>query len=185
MSNMSFFYDTADEGFQKKFIKSLNKQAIHLLNVFKKEKHGSEKIFTAKAIIISALCFRNLSSKLKIGIKLLIDTLNSDIMEDGMHYLRSPSEQFIFLQSLIDIKTYFGSSKIAIPKELNENINKMASALKFFKIANGELAIFNKFQYVESHQVNEVLKRSNSRLKTPNTLNSSGFQRINWIIVKH
>ena len=40
----------------------------------------------------------------KIGIKLLIDTLNSDIMEDGMHYLRSPSEQFIFLQSLIDIK---------------------------------------------------------------------------------
>ena len=55
----------------------------------------------------------------------------------------------------------------------------MASTLNFFKIANGELAIFNKFQYVESHQVNEVLKRSNSKLKTPNTLNSSGFQRIN------
>ena len=82
--------------FKKRFIKSLNKQAIHLINVFKKKKLGSEKIFTAKAIIISALSFRNLSSKLKIGIKLLIDTLNSDIMEDGMHYLRSPSEQFIF-----------------------------------------------------------------------------------------
>ena len=143
----------------------------------KKKKLGSEKIFTAKAIIISALSFRNLSSKLKIGIKLLIDTLNSDIMEDGMHYLRSPSEQFIFLQSLIDIKNYLGSSKIVIPKELNENIYKMASTLKFFKIANGELAIFNKFQYVESHQVNEVLKRSNSKLKTPNTLTSSGFSK--------
>ena len=179
MSNMSFFYETADESFQKKFAKSLNKQAIHLINVFKKKKLGSEKIFTAKAIIISALSFRNLSSKLKIGIKLLIDTLNSDIMEDGMHYLRSPSEQFIFLQSLIDIKNYLGSSKIVIPKDLNENIYRIASTLKFFKIANGELAIFNKFQYVESYQVNEVLKRSNSKLKTPNTLNSSGFQRIN------
>ena len=56
-----------------------------------------------------------------------------------MHYLRSPSEQFIFLQSLIDIKNYLGSSKIVIPKDLNENIYRIASTLKFFKIANGEL----------------------------------------------
>ena len=36
MSNMSFFYNTADEDFQKKFAKLLNKQSIHLIKTFKK-----------------------------------------------------------------------------------------------------------------------------------------------------
>ena len=31
LGNISFFYETADESFQKAFTKSLNKQAIHLL----------------------------------------------------------------------------------------------------------------------------------------------------------
>ena len=41
-----------------------------------------------------------------MGINLLKQIIKSDILEDGMHYLRSPSEQFIFLQSLVDIKIF-------------------------------------------------------------------------------
>ena len=52
MSNMSFFYNTADENFQKKFTKLINKQSIHLINTYKKEDYGDKKIFVAKAIIL-------------------------------------------------------------------------------------------------------------------------------------
>ena len=38
MSNMSFFYETADENFQKKFTKLLNKQSVHLIKTYKKKK---------------------------------------------------------------------------------------------------------------------------------------------------
>ena len=51
-----------------------------------------------------------------------------------MHYLRSPSEQFVFLQSLVDIKNFLGLSKISIPKFLNETIYKMSSVLKFLEL---------------------------------------------------
>ena len=46
----------------------------------------------------------------------------------------------------------------------------MSSVLKFFKIGNGELSIFNKYKFVDPDEINEVLKRSNSKLKIPDTL---------------
>ena len=149
MSNMSFFYETADENFQKKFIKLLNKQSVHLIKTYKKKNYGDKKIFIAKAIILSSLSFKNLSGKLNSGINYLRKVIDKDILDDGLHYLRSPIEQFIFLQSLIDIKNLLGLSKIVIPKFLNENIYKLSSVLKFFKIGNGELSIFNKYRFIE------------------------------------
>ena len=178
MSNMSFFYETADENFQKKFTKLLNKQSVHLIKTYKKKDYGDKKIFIAKAIILSSLSFKNLSGKLNSGINYLKQVIDKDILDDGLHYLRSPSEQFIFLQSLIDIKNLLGLSKIVIPKFLNENIYKLSSVLKFFKIGNGELSIFNKYRFIDPDEINEVLKRSNSKLKIPDTLKLSGFQRI-------
>ena len=46
----------------------------------------------------------------------------------------------------------------------------MSSVLKFFKIGNGELAIFNTYKFIDPDEINEVLKRSNSKIKIPETL---------------
>ena len=114
MSNMSFFYNTADEDFQKKFAKLLNKQSIHLIKTFKKKKiYMIKKFFVAKAIILASLSFKNLSGKFDLGIKLLKQIIEHDVLADGMHYLRSPSEQFVFLQSLVDIKNFWVYLKLA------------------------------------------------------------------------
>ena len=39
-------------------------------------------------------------------------------------------------------------------------------------------AIFNSYKFIETDEINDVLKRSNSRLKIPEILKYSGFQRI-------
>ena len=49
MSNMSFFYNTADEIFQKNFTKLLNKQSIHLLKTFLKKRIMAIKKFYCKS----------------------------------------------------------------------------------------------------------------------------------------
>ena len=77
------------------------------MQTHKKKDYGDKKIFIVKAIILASLSFKNLSGKFQLGISLLKQIIQKDILEDGMHYLRSPSEQFIFLQSLIDIKNFF------------------------------------------------------------------------------
>ena len=178
IENISFFYKTADEDFQIKVARSLNRQAIHLLGSYKRNINVIDKIFIPKAIIISSLSFKNLQKRLELGIDILAETINSEILNDGMHNSRSPSKHFFFLKSLIDIKNFLGLSNIPIPKPLNEIISKMGSVLKFFKINNNELAIFNEYNFVDSLQLNEVIKRSNTKIRIPSELKSAKFKRV-------
>ena len=178
LGNISFFYETADESFQKVFARSLNKQAIHLITSLETKIKTDDKIFIPKAIIVSSLCFTNMKPKLELGLKILCEIINLEILDDGMHFSRSPSKHLFFLENLIDIKNYLGLSGLSIPKTLNEVIAKMGMILKFFKINNNELAIFNEFNFIDSHHLNEVIKRANTRLRIPSTLNKACFKRI-------
>ena len=54
----------------------------------------------------------------------------------------------------------------------------MGTVLKFFKITNNELAIFNEYNFIDSLQLNEVVKRSNAKTRIPKELNFSKFKRI-------
>ena len=166
----NIFYETADENFQKIFTKSLNKQLIHLLASLEKKINSDDRIYISKAIIISSLCFTNMKPKLKLGMKILSEIITLEILDDGMHFSRSPSKHLFFLKNLIDIKNYLGLSGHSIPKPLNEIIAKMGMVLKFFKINNNELSIFNEFNYIDSHQLNEIIKRANTRLRIPSSL---------------
>ena len=158
LGNISFFYETADEDFQKTFTKSLNKQAIHLLTSLEIKIYSDDRIFIPKAIILSSLCFTNMKPKLELGLKILSEILTLEILDDGMHFSRSPSKHLFFLKNLIDIKNYLGLSGRSIPRALNEIIAKMGMILKFFKINNNELAIFNEFNHIDSHQLMKLLK---------------------------
>ena len=91
-----------------------------------------------------------MKSKLELGLKILSEIINEEILDDGMHFSRSPSKHLFFLKSLIDIKNYLGLSGFPVPKTLNELIAKMGMILKFFKINNYELAIFNEFNLIDS-----------------------------------
>ena len=109
--------------------------------------------------------------------EILAETINEEILKDGMHFSRSPSQHF-FLKSMIDIKNFLGLSNIPVPRALNEIITKMGTVLKFFKITNNELAIFNEYNFIDSLQLNEVIKRSNTKTRIPKELNFSKFKRI-------
>ena len=178
LGNISFFYETADEDFQKVFTKSLNKQAIHLLTSSEIKIKSEERIFIPKAIILSSLCFTNMKVKLELGLKILTEILTSEILDDGMHFSRSPSKHLFFLKNLIDIKNYLGLSGHSIPRGLNEIIARMGMILKFFKINNNELAIFNEFDHIDGNQISEVIKRANTKLRIPYSLNHASFKRI-------
>ena len=178
LSHFSFYFNTANENFQKKISKNLNKQAIHLFKLNTDSFFENEKIFIAKAKILSTLSFKSLRSKFDREMENLDGIINSNLLGDGMHYLRSPSEHFYFLRALIDIKYYLGAFKITIPKTLNKRISRMSAVLKFFKIANGHLSIFNNYVYVEKGSIEQIIKIANSRIKAPHYLSNAGFYRV-------
>ncbi len=177
LTNLSFFFETANESFQKKFSENINKQCLFLLRIIRKNKKHRNQIFTIKSLILASLCFDNLKNQYEFAIKLL-EIHIKDSIEDGMHYLRSPSEHFFFLCSLIDIKNFLGNSNKEIPLEVNKTIDEMATTLKFFIIGDGHLSIFNKYDFVNKSKIDNAMKKVGHKVMLPKASNCSGFQRV-------
>lgn len=175
LTNLSFFFETANETFQKNFARSINKQCNILL---KQTKNKEKNIFVIKSLLLATLCFENLKSNYSSIISQLNEIIKKNVLKDGMHYLRSPSEHFFFLCSLLDIKNFLGNLKKEIPVEINQKINEMSTILKFFKIGDGHLSIFNKFDFIVIKKIENVLKKSNNKIKLPKVSEYSGFLRI-------
>ena len=97
LTNLSFFFETAEEKFQK-FAQNLNKQCVLLVKNLKKKPKQTNDIFAIKSIILASLCYNNLKSYYNFSIDLLLTFLRN-FVRHGMHYLRSPSEHFFALFS--------------------------------------------------------------------------------------
>ncbi len=176
LTNLSFFFETADEDFQKKFSENINKQCIILLNKIK-DKKLNDNIFIIKSILLSSICFENLESHYQFSI-ILVQNIINNLIKNGMHSLRSPSEHFFFLCSLLDIKNFMGSYNKEIPPQINKTIIEMSTILKFFRIGNGQLSIFNKYDFVSPNKIDNVLKKVGLKFKLPKVSNCSGFHRV-------
>ena len=123
------------------------------------------------------MCFKNLEKYFEFSIKLLQKTIEISV-KDGMHYLRSPSEHFYFLCSLLDIKNFFGNLNKDLPIGLNETIKEMTLILDFFRIGDGHLAIFNKYDFIDSKKINNLQKKSGHKYRLPNVSECLGFNRV-------
>ncbi len=177
LTNLSFFFETANDSFQKKFSENINKQSILLFKKAKKVENLKNKIFISKSLLLSSLCFKNLEKYFSYSIKLLQKTIEMTI-KDGMHYLRSPSEHFYFLCSLLDIKNFFGNLNMDLPVGLNETIKEMTLILDFFKIGDGHLAIFNKYDFISSSKISNLQKKIGYKHRLPRVSECSGFNRV-------
>ena len=90
---------------------------------------------------------------------------------------------------MIDIQTSWALQK-KIPQNLNDKIEDMISVLKYFRIADGQLAIFNNHDYIQSKKIDNVIKKGiNKNNKMPNFLNEAGYHRVaknklylSWIV---
>jgi len=176
LTNLSFYFDTANEDFQNRVARYIFVQTKFLFHNYRFRKR---EIFTIKALILSSLCIKNLEKKFPTLIDDFQKLLQEDILEDGMHYKRSPSQHFFFLCSIIDIRNFLSNAKKPIPIQLNDKIDEMVNVLKFFRIADGQLSIFNEHDYIDSIKIENVIKKGGRKIKKiPSILHSSGFHRV-------
>lgn len=178
LGNYNFFCSSADEVFQKTLIKSIDSQATHLIRYKLNDINGFNRIFGIKGMILGSISFRGLNKDLKYCITLLLEEIDKQLLSDGSHYLKSPSKHLEFLRNLIDIKYFLSRSKKTMPIELNNAIEKMASVLKSYRHGDGSLATFNDSQPIDKIVIDQIILRSNSKLKIPDSSSTTGIHKI-------
>jgi len=178
MLGYSFFGESADEYFQVAFFESLSRQAMHLARSTSGKITGLSKIKALRGLIYASICLQGFEGKIEKTFAQLIDALSKQILPDGGHISRSPSQQVEVLKALIEIRALLLAGGCELPEEIQHAIDRMAPALKFFRYKDGGLPLFHGSREGSPALLEMVLNRSYVKGRPLKEMPHSGFQRI-------
>jgi len=108
----------------------------------------------------------------------LSDELDRQIFADGGHISRNPAANIEVLAELLPLRQTFAEQNQPVPKGLIRAIDRMLPALRFFRHADGALALFNGAGVSEG-QLMAALLRHDETLGDPiSHARQSGYQRL-------
>lgn len=173
-----FLLSGADPDFATRFFTSLARQARQLRRVVPGDLTGSRRIAAIKGLIYVAACLPGAAKRLDQATALLSRELSLQVLGDGGHVERSPSQQLSVLRDLIDIRATLDVAQAEIPDALQNAIDKMAPMLRFFRHGDGGLALFNDSIESEAWLIDLVLTQSDAKGKPLTSAPHSAFERV-------
>ena len=178
IKNFNFFFSTADEEFKKNIFNSISKQIEHLVKNFSNPKRNSDLIRIIKALIYTSISIPNKKYYYQIAIFNLKSELNKQILKDGCHFQRNPKIHIQVLMDLLDIRVILNSTKKNIFFDLQNSINKMSIAYRFFLHKDNSLADFNGSGDINYKILKDLTSEIPKPSKNPRELIYGGFQRV-------
>ncbi len=97
---------------------------------------------------------------------------------DGGHVERSPAQQLLALQDLIEIRNLLHGAGLDAPPQLAAVLDRVAPALRLMRHADGGLALFNGTREEAASLIDLALTQSQARGRAPNALPDTGFHRL-------
>ena len=137
-----------------RLLRQIAVQLVHLNRLSEIELDGAEKFISLKALIYGAICLPGKDKKFRQLMAKLEREIDRQVLSDGGHISRSPSEQGTVLQSLIDIRRAIVDSQNQVPDSLQRAIDRMSPMLRFFRHQDGA-CIFNGV--VRRPKINQLL----------------------------
>ena len=175
-SLFDFFGSSADDDFLELFQTSFSRQLryLDLIGLFHPPHLLDIQVF--KSLIISKIA---LEQPIAVTLRSLETYLSLTLYADGSHKNRSPMAQLMILRDLIDIRMCLKSKGIVPPNKLSQAISQMADIIRFFRLGDGGLAVFqNSFEGSPS-LIDLILSQSDTSKQTLTHLDEGGFFKIN------
>lgn len=129
-----------DISFRDQIVESLYTQYSYLQKNLEKDVLGNHYFENIKALIIGSIFFVEEHVKSKF-IKELLEQLNEQILEDGMHFELTPMYHKIILEDLIKITVWLKNE--SVNAKLTEYIKKMIDVMYSFEEGFGKTPAFN------------------------------------------
>ncbi len=130
-------------------IDSLYLQARYLNQRIEWHLLGNHLLANAKALIIAGLFFKTKEAQpwLQKGIAIYQEQIPEQILEDGMHFERSPMYHAILLEDILDLiqfsQIYPNRLPDSLLRTLSHSVQKMLAAYRVLSHPDGELGLFN------------------------------------------
>ena len=172
------YFAKSSRTLRTRLLRQIAVQLVHLNRLSEIELDGAEKFISLKALIYGAICLQGKDKKFRQLMAKLEREIDRQVLSDGGHISRSPSEQGTVLQSLIDIRRAIVDSQNQVPDSLQRAIDRMSPMLRFFRHQDGGLALFNGSREEDANSIDSTLIQADARGQPPRSAPDSGFERL-------
>ena len=173
-----FALANSDVLWRSKLFVSLREQSRMLARIAESAPEGFARLEAAAALALSGACLDDSPKRLADGLKLLEEEIGKQILPDGGHASRSPEallEAHNLLLMVGDALTAIGQPT---PPSIRNAHDRMAPMLRFFRMGDGTLAMFNGGNEGDAKMVESLLARDAVRGQPFAFAPHSGFHRM-------
>ncbi len=173
-----FFAASADDIFQTNYLASLLRQARHLSRALPGPLAGLNLLQALRGLIYAGLAFEGREQWLEQGLTLLEHETKKQILNDGGHVSRSPSQLLDAMRVYIDLRTALQAGQYPVPDFIQHAIDRMAQALRFLRYSDRHLALFNGAQEGDDALIEMVQMIANANGRILKSLPDTGYERV-------
>lgn len=168
----------ADHVFYRRFLKSLALQTRYLRHVAPTTPDGEVRFKVRIALAMTTLAMPAGKSAQRAAAHHLDEEIARQILPDGGHVSRNPQVAVDLLADLLPLRQTYINLGQTLPKRLISSIDRMFPAIRFFRHANGELALFNGATAVSADRLLCVLRYDESTGRTFRSVPHMQYQRL-------
>ncbi len=177
LGHWDFVAATAEDGFRKRLLIRLAQDARSVVASLPAEAAHRGALVTLKGAMAAAVALEE-ESWLTRALRFLPGELERQFHPDGGHVERSPLQQLLAIQDLIEIRNLLHGAGVAAPPLLATVLERAGQALRLFRHGDGGLALFNGTREESAALVDLVLTQGQARGRAPLLLEETGFQRL-------
>ncbi|MCF8466246.1 MAG: heparinase II/III family protein [Sneathiella sp.] len=160
------------------FLRSLRRQYVHLSRISKTKPRTEDKVQTWQALLYGALGFADMRKNCDRLLTSLEAELNRVVLADGCHISRNPERHLTLLGDLLGLRNTLMAASEMVPVAINNAIDRLAPAIRFFQHGDGCLALFNGGMRLKEGQCDNLLSLSDATGRPPHRFPQGGFERL-------
>jgi uncharacterized heparinase superfamily protein len=157
---------------------SLREQSRMLERIAIEAPDGLPRLEAAAVLALSGLCLDDSPKRLETGLARLEAEIERQILPDGGHVSRSPEALLSAYRHIIMVLEALSAVNEEPPHILRNAHDRMAPMLRFFRHADGALALFNGGAENDPRTIAGLLARDDIRGQPFHHARHSGYQRL-------
>ncbi len=169
--------NTSPEAYRD-FLKSIARQARYLHHNAPSVRDGFPRLHAMIALAYASLCLQNKEKIIKQAGQELDKELNRQILADGGHLSRNPIVLLELLADLLPLRQAYLKQGHSPSRTLISAIDRMMTALRFFRHSNGDLAQFNGTGFTPVALLTTILRYDDVKGSAQQSAPDSGYERL-------
>ena len=177
-SHADFLLRGADPAFRTRFLASLSRQTRHLERAWRTAPAGAGTLAALAGLMVAETCLGRGNRAARTLPRHLESELRIQVLGDGCHVTRNPSDHAAVLRDLIWLMASLNAAGAPVPLAVQGAIDHMAPMLGFFRHGDGALALFHGGVEEDPAVLAETLAALPARVRPRSAAPYAGYERL-------